>query len=132
MNPGIEAMQQLAHIGYRFIVSGKYIWAKYEGPGDPDAAQVRPLLALLKEHKPQVLSYLNPAPPERIITCYECGHFQPAVSPNPTQAFGHCKKRMEGRYGCATACPSLSAGVTDIQPVAKLLPKAGRVSNGGH
>lgn len=43
--------------------------------------------------------------PEGILTCYECGHFLPAVnSPNPTQAWGHCRKRNKGRFGMATAC----------------------------
>ena len=47
-------------------------------------------------------------PQERILTCYECGHFRPGVnSPNPTQAWGHCKKRGKGRYGVATACEAI-------------------------
>lgn len=105
-NPGIKAVRKLAHLGYRFQMSGEIIKARYEGPGDPDPAQVRPLLGLVKEHKPEVLAYLNrPLPPERVLTCYECGHFRPAVnSPNPAQAWGHCRKRGKGRYAVATAC----------------------------
>jgi hypothetical protein len=109
MNPGIEAVRKLAHLGYRFTVNGETIKAKYEGPGEPDPAQVRPLLALVKEHKPEVLAFLNPAPPERVLTCYECHHFRPAVSPNPAQAWGHCEKRNRGRYGAATACEAIMA-----------------------
>ena len=108
MNPGIEAMQQLSHMGYRFIVSGKNIWAKYEGLGDPDPLEVRPLLALVKEHKPEVLEYLTrPEAPEHIMTCYECHHFRPAISPNPTQAWGHCLERNKGGYGTAMACEAI-------------------------
>lgn len=51
------------------------------------------------------------SPLERILTCFDCGHFRLAVnSPNPTQAFGLCEKRNRGRYGCATAC---EAALTD-------------------
>ena len=108
-NPGIEAARRLAHLGYRFTVNGDTIKARYEAPGDPDPIQVRPLLALVKEHKPEVLSYLNrPSLLERILTCFECSHFRPAVkSPNPTQAWGHCKKRDKGRYGAAMACEAV-------------------------
>ncbi|MFA4901749.1 MAG: hypothetical protein WC600_03285 [Desulfobaccales bacterium] len=106
MSPGIEAVRTLAKIGYRFTVNGEKIKAKYHGPGEPDPDTVRPLLETVKEHKPDVLEYLSrPTPPERILTCFECDHFRPAVSsPNPTQAFGRCEKRKKGRYGCATAC----------------------------
>jgi hypothetical protein len=65
-NPGIEATRQLAHLGYRFIVNGENIKAKYEGPGDPDPAQVRPLLETIKTHKPQVVDFLR-------CYCPKCG-----------------------------------------------------------
>jgi hypothetical protein len=109
-NPGIEAVRKLAHLGYRFTVNGETIKARYEGPGDPDPAQVRPLLGLVKEHKAEVIGYLvqQPEALERVLTCYECSHFRPAVnSPNPTQAFGRCEKRRRGRYGVATACEAI-------------------------
>jgi hypothetical protein len=109
MTTGVKALTVLAKMGFSAWVEGKEICLRYEGPGKPDPGQVRPLLALVKEHKPEVLAYLSrPIPPERILTCYECGHFRPAVnSPNPTQALGHCRKRGRGRYGAATACEAI-------------------------
>jgi len=58
-NPGIEATRQLAHMGYRFTVHRENITAKYEGPGEPDAAQVRPLLDLVRQHKDAVRYFLR-------------------------------------------------------------------------
>jgi len=59
-----------------------------------------------------VSSYLpieKPAKPtERVLSCFECFHFRLAVnSPNPTQAWGHCRKQNKGRYGVATACEAI-------------------------
>ncbi len=108
-NPGIKAVRKLAHLGYRFTVKGATIKARFEGERNPAPSQVRPLLALVKEHKTEVLAYLcKPTPSERVLTCYECSHFRPAVtSPNPTQAWGHCGKRKKGKYGVATACEAV-------------------------
>ncbi|MBM4284358.1 MAG: hypothetical protein FJ128_03785 [Deltaproteobacteria bacterium] len=108
----IQVLQELRRIGYRFEVSGDRVRYHYTGPGDPDPAQVAPLLALLREHRDEVRHYLcqtggeaAPAPPpERLLTCHDCGHFRPAVSPNPTQAWGRCLDRKKGRYGCALPC----------------------------
>jgi hypothetical protein len=103
-------VRRLASIGYRFTLTGRTIKAKYGGPGKPDPDQVQPLLALVKKHKEEAISYLaqKPEAQERILTCYECGHFQPAInSPNPTQAWGHCRKLDRGRYGVAMACDAL-------------------------
>jgi hypothetical protein len=109
MNPGIEAARRLAHLGYRFKVNGQTIKAKYEGQGELNPSQVRPLLETVKAHKPEVLAFLSkPTTPERVLTCYECRHFQPAAnSPNPIHAWGRCKKRNSGRYGVATACETV-------------------------
>jgi len=42
---------------------------------------------------------------DRVLTCYDCGYFRAAInSPNPTQAWGHCRKQGRGRYGAAMAC----------------------------
>jgi hypothetical protein len=66
MNPGIEAVRKLAHIGYRFTVNGETIKARYEGQGDPDPDTVRPLLNTVKEHKPEVMVFLKGY-------CLKCG-----------------------------------------------------------
>ena len=58
-NPGIEATRQLAHMGYRFIVDRENITAKYEGPGEPDPAKVRPLLDLVRQNKDAVRYFLR-------------------------------------------------------------------------
>jgi hypothetical protein len=59
LNPGIEAVRQLAHLGYRFTVNGDTIKARYEGQGDPDPAKVTPLLELMKAHKADVRYFLK-------------------------------------------------------------------------
>ncbi len=107
---GLIAVQKLSALGYRFqVVGGDALRYEWRGTDKPDPSQVRPLLAQVKEHKPEVLAYLSkPISPERVLTCYECDHFRSAVnSPNPTQAWGHCKKRDKGRYGVAMACEAI-------------------------
>jgi hypothetical protein len=115
-NPGIEAVRKLALLGYTFTVNGETIKAKYKGQGDLDPVQVRPLLAMVKEHKPEVKDYLARKPQaEKHETCFECVHFLPAVdSPNPGQAWGYCEKRKRGRYGVATACEALLVLYPDL------------------
>jgi hypothetical protein len=115
-NPGIEAVHKLTYIGYRFTVHGETIKAKYKGQGDLDPVQVRPLLALVKEHKAEVIDYLARKPQaQEHVTCFECGHFLPAVgSPNPGQAWGYCENRKRGRYGVATACEALLVLYPDL------------------
>ena len=58
-HPGIEAVRELAHLGYRFTVNNETIKAKYYGPGEPDSAKVRPLLDLVRRHKEAVLYFLR-------------------------------------------------------------------------
>jgi hypothetical protein len=97
-------------------VIGDVLRYEWQGSGKPDPDMVKPLFETVKEHKPEVLTFLSkPAMPERILTCFECGHFRPAVSPNPTQAFGRCEKRNRGRYGCATACDA-ALGDQEVRP----------------
>jgi hypothetical protein len=110
MNPGIEAIRKLTAMGYRPHLEGESIRLRYEGPGDPDAGLVRPLIALVKEHKAEVMGYLArkpQVPPERILTCGDCPHFEANYGPNPRQGWGRCLKRGRGRYGCATACEAV-------------------------
>ena len=65
-NPGISALRELAHMGYRFKVAGETIKASYEGHGDPDPGQVRPLLDLIRQHKEDVRYFLK-------CYCPRCG-----------------------------------------------------------
>jgi ribosomal protein S27AE len=55
----IEAVRTLANMGYRFTVNGESIRGKYEGPGEPDPAQVRPLLELVRQNKDAVRYFLR-------------------------------------------------------------------------
>jgi hypothetical protein len=103
-NLGIGAVRQLANLGYKFTVTGATIKAKYEGEGKPDPAQVRPLLAQVKANKSEVLAFLaKPAPPERILTCADCG-FHHYSGPNPAHGWGHCTFKEKGCYGLRSAC----------------------------
>ena len=104
MSPGIEAVRTLAKIGYRFTVNGENIKAKYEGPGKPDPAQVKPLFETVKAHKPDVLTFLSkPAPQERILTCADCG-FHKYQGPNPAHGWGLCTFNGKWCYGLRRAC----------------------------
>jgi hypothetical protein len=69
-NPGIEAVRQLAHLGYRFTVNGDTIKARYEGQGDPDPAKVKPLLELMKAHKSDVRYFLKSCCPRCSGRCF--------------------------------------------------------------
>jgi hypothetical protein len=66
MNPGIDATLRLAQLGYRFTANGEAIKSRYEGPGDPDPAQVRPLLDVVRQHKEEVRFFLK-------CHCPRCG-----------------------------------------------------------
>jgi hypothetical protein len=115
MNPGIEAVCELTHIGYRFTLNGGNIKARYHGTGEPDPSRVSPLLEVVRKHKVEVLQYLaqkTQVPPDHALTCFECGHFSPGKSPNPTQAWGWCHKWGKGRFGVAVACGAVIDGVS--------------------
>jgi hypothetical protein len=115
MSPGIEAVSKLSKLGFAFEVAGDRLRYRYEGSGTPDPDQVRPLLEMVKAHKPDVLTYLRkPALPERILICADCPNFEGSQGPNPLQGWGRCLKRNKGRYGCATACgAALAPGPKD-------------------
>ena len=71
MNPGIEAARKLTYLGYRFTVNGETIKAKFDGQGEPDPDQVRPLLQTVKAHKPEVIDFLKSYCPKcgGVVTC---------------------------------------------------------------
>jgi len=103
----IGAVRKLTDLGYRFELAGDRLRYRYEGPDTPDPGTVRPLLATVREHKPDVLAYLSkPAPRERVLTCADCPHFEANQGPNPREGWGRCLRRKKGRFGCATACHS--------------------------
>lgn len=80
-------------------------------PPDPDPAQMEPILEVVEKHKVvEAIDYPTQKPPtplDRVLTCYECGHFLPANGPNPAQGWGNCRKRHRGRFGAATACEAI-------------------------
>ncbi|MHB8069830.1 MAG: hypothetical protein ACYDIC_18210 [Desulfobaccales bacterium] len=69
-NPGIAAIEELTCIGYRFTVEGDTILARYLGFGNPDPAQVQPLLDLIKQYKSEVLSFLKCYCPKSGKVCF--------------------------------------------------------------
>ncbi|MGA7562294.1 MAG: hypothetical protein WBW55_03720 [Desulfobaccales bacterium] len=104
---GVVAVQKLRAMGYDFELAGDRLRYQYHGPGEPDPAQVRPLLEVVKAHKPDVLAYLSkPAMPERVLTCADCG-FHQYSGPNPRQGFGQCTYKGKGCYGLRPACPEI-------------------------
>ena len=114
MNPGIIAVRTLASLGYKFTLAGETITAKYHGPGEPDPGTVRPLLATVREHKPDVLAYLGkPAAPERILSCADCGCHE-YQGPNPAHGWGRCTLKNRGCYGLRPACSEIPRQDTDV------------------
>lgn len=65
MRPG-EAVIRLTNLGFRFRLDGESIRLRYEGQGEPNADQVRPLLKTIKTHKPEVVDFLR-------CHCPKCG-----------------------------------------------------------
>ncbi len=66
MNAGIRALNTLTRLGYRTWLEGESIRLKWEGPGEPSPAQVKPLLEAVKTHKPEVVGFLR-------CYCPKCG-----------------------------------------------------------
>jgi hypothetical protein len=67
------AVQRLRAMGYRFQVDGEALCYEWRGNGKPDPTQVKPLLALVKEHKPEVLAYLGQEQETQNLGKCECG-----------------------------------------------------------
>jgi hypothetical protein len=118
-NPGIEAAQKLALMGYRFKVEGDTIVADYQGTNKPDPAQAIPLIQALKAHTAKVREFLRCYCPkcggvvfvgdlcflcdwlpqtmsqalvvegEEGQSCGSCAHFLPSRM-NRAQGFGRC------------------------------------------
>lgn len=66
MTAGIEAIHALAMMGYRAWVEGQEIFLHYEGPGQPDRQQAKPLVDVVKRHKEEVRHFLK-------CYCPRCG-----------------------------------------------------------
>jgi hypothetical protein len=100
----IEAVKKLSSLGYRFELAGDRLRYRYEGQGEPNPDTVKPLLETVKAHKPDVLAYLSqPAPPEHILTCADCG-FHKYQGPNPVHGWGLCSFNGKWCYGLRRAC----------------------------
>jgi ribosomal protein S27AE len=65
MKPG-EAVMKLMALGYRFEVTGERLHWRFEGQGQPEPVQVRPLLQMVKECRDEVLFFLR-------CYCPRCG-----------------------------------------------------------
>jgi hypothetical protein len=63
---GVIAIQKLSAMGYCFALKGDQVRYEWNGSGDPDPAQVRPLLAQVKANKPEVVDFLR-------CFCPRCG-----------------------------------------------------------
>jgi hypothetical protein len=48
---------------------------------------------------------------EGILTCADCPHFKANNGPNPREGWGYCRKRQNGRYGCAMACEATLSSI---------------------
>jgi len=57
---------KLSDMGYKFELVEEKVRYRYEGPGDPDPAKVRPLLDLVRQHKDDVRFFLQ-------CHCPKCG-----------------------------------------------------------
>ena len=49
--------------------------------------------------------------PEHILTCADCLLFEANNGPNPREGWGYCRKRQNGRYGCAMACEATLSSI---------------------
>jgi hypothetical protein len=110
---GVIAIQKLSAMGYCFALKGDQVRYEWHGSGDPDPAQVRPLLAQVKANKSEVVDFLSkPAPREPILTCADCG-FHEYQGPNPAHGWGRCTFKGKGCYGLRPACDEVHPQDTD-------------------
>jgi ribosomal protein S27AE len=65
MKPG-EAVMKLTSLGFRFEAEVERLRWRFEGQGQPDPGQVRPLLQMVKECRDEVLFFLR-------CYCPRCG-----------------------------------------------------------
>ena len=63
----MKTLESLEKSGYSVRLDGQEIKLTYQGQGVPDAAQVRPLLDDLRQHKPEALQFLRKQDTERIF-----------------------------------------------------------------
>ena len=57
----MKTLSRLQAAGYQVQLEGEEIVCRWLGPGKPDAAQVRPLLEELRQHKDEALQSLKQA-----------------------------------------------------------------------
>jgi len=117
---GIQAINTLARMGFRAWVEGQEICLQHEAPGNPDPGLVQPLVALVKEHKAEVLAHLkgqaNPY-------CRECPQYLPRqIHPDGeawclwhqdtlTEDNPSCQDYRNGRVPMETVCCTRCGGV---------------------
>jgi hypothetical protein len=109
-NPGIEAVRTLANMGYRFTVNGENIKAKYHGSGKPDPDMVRPLLEVMKAHKPDVLTYLSKPAPAPSATCESCAWYELNPWTRDLALGAWCHYRMDPLVVGSAACGEFARG----------------------
>ena len=57
----MKTLSRLQAAGYQVQLDGEEIVCRWRGPGKPDAAQLRPLLEELRQHKGEALQSLKQA-----------------------------------------------------------------------
>jgi hypothetical protein len=110
-NPGIDAVRTLAHLGYRFTVTGENIKARYHGSGKPDPDMVRLLLEVMKAHKLHVLTYLSKsAPASPPATCELCPWYELNPWTHYPDFGAWCHRRMEHLVVVVRPAKNIAAG----------------------
>lgn len=63
----MRPLEELEAIGYAIHLEGDRIRVKYQGDGKPDPSRVKPLMAILKDHKAEALAALRQRETDRIF-----------------------------------------------------------------